>query len=252
MPSPTGRSVSVNGQQIYFEIHGTGDPVLLLHGFTGSSQDWIPSIANWGPQFQLIAIDLRGHGRSSILSSPFRHVDAAADTVALLDDLGISTCKGVGVSAGGNVLLHIASKFPERISAMVLVSATPYYPAQARPIMRQYGALLPQPALDALRRTHAQGEAQVKALVASMTSFADSHDDMNFTPPSLARIQARTLIVQGDRDRFYPVRLSFELFEAIPNSNLWIVPEGGHGPVAGERWPDFQKTAAAFLLKTAA
>ena len=251
MSSPTGGFVSVNGQQIYFEVYGTGEPVLLLHGFSGSSQDWVPSIANWGPQFQLIAIDLRGHGRSSVLTSPFRHVDAAADVLALLEQLGISACKGVGVSGGGNVLLHIASKFPERIAAMVVVSATPYFPAQARPIMRQYASLLPPTALDALRRAHPQGDEQVQALLASATSFADSYDDMNFTPPSLARIQARTLIVQGDRDPFYPVRLSFEMFDAMPNSNLWIIPEGGHAPVAGQRWPEFQKTAAAFLLKTA-
>jgi pimeloyl-ACP methyl ester carboxylesterase len=70
---------------------------------------------------------------------------------------------------------------------------------------------------------------------------------MNFTPPYLSTIQARTLIVQGDRDPLYPVEISVEMAKAIPRSSLWIVPNGGHGPIGGERWPEFTKTAAAFL-----
>jgi len=70
---------------------------------------------------------------------------------------------------------------------------------------------------------------------------------MSFTPPQLATIRARTLIVQGDRDPLYPVELSVEMARAIPDSSLWIVPNGGHGPVFGERWPEFLKTAFAFF-----
>jgi pimeloyl-ACP methyl ester carboxylesterase len=98
-----------------------------------------------------------------------------------------------------------------------------------------------------MRRRHPGGDAQIKALLASTASFADSYDDMNFTPPYLSTIQARTLIVQGDRDPLYPVEISVEIAKAIPRSSLWIVPNGGHGPIGGERWPEFTKTAAAFL-----
>ena len=79
-----------------------------------------------------------GHGRSGILSKPFRHEDAASDMFALLDHLGIRDCKGVGIAAGGNVLLYMAIKLSDRVQAMVLVSATPYFPAQARPFKDQY------------------------------------------------------------------------------------------------------------------
>src|SRR5207244_11162194 len=61
---PPGRIETLNGQQLYFEVHGTGQPLLLLHGFSGSSQDWIPSLEQWGAKFQLILPDLRGHGHS--------------------------------------------------------------------------------------------------------------------------------------------------------------------------------------------
>src|SRR5215831_8947056 len=94
----------LNGVQLYFEVHGTGAPLLLLHGFSGSSQDWKAIPKEWREHFQLIVPDLRGHGRSSVLSSPFRHQDATADMIALLDHLKIDTFNGVGVSAGGNIL----------------------------------------------------------------------------------------------------------------------------------------------------
>ena len=242
-----GRALHVNGVDIYFEVHGTGDPLVLLSGFSGSSQDWKPSLAGWGPDFQIILPDLRGHGRSSILSAPFRHEDAALDLLALFDDLGIRTFKGVGISAGGNTLLYLATKQPERVKAMVTVSATPYFPMQARTIMRQYGENLPEAEWQRLRRSHPGGDPQIKALLANTVAFADSYDDLNFTPPLLSTIQARTLIIQGDRDPFYPVEISFEMAKAIPNSALWIIPNAGHGPVIGERWPEFIKTTAAFL-----
>jgi pimeloyl-ACP methyl ester carboxylesterase len=244
---PEGRTARVNGVEIYFEVHGTGDPLVLLSGFSGSSQDWKPSLSEWGPDFQIVLPDLRGHGRSSILSASFRHEDAALDIFALLDHLGIRTFKGVGISAGGNTLLHLATKQPERVKSMVIVSATPYFPPQARTIMRQYGANLPEAEWQRLRRSHPGGDAQIKALLESTATFADSYDDLNFTQPLLSTIQARTMIIQGDRDPLYPVELSFDMAKAIPNSSLRIVPNAGHGPVIGDRWLEFIRTAAGFL-----
>jgi pimeloyl-ACP methyl ester carboxylesterase len=248
MPTrPPGHIETLNGQQLYFEIHGTSEPLLLLHGFSGSSQDWIPSFAQWGTKFQFILPDLRGHGRSGILSKHFRHEDAATDMLALLDHLGIRSCKGVGISAGGNILLHMATKQQYRITAMVLVSATPYFPAQARFIMSQYPDNLPEQQWEILRRRHPGGDEQIKAILASTKSFATSYDDLNFTPPLLSTIQARTFIIQGDRDPLYPLELSVEMTKAIPNSRLWIVPNAGHGPVTGARWSEFIQASSAFL-----
>ena len=243
----TSQTACLNGQQLYFEIHGNGEPLVLLHGFSGSSQDWKTALHGWGSGFQIVAPDLRGHGRSGTLAKPFRHEDAATDMLALLDHLGISACKGLGISGGGNVLLHMAVREPKRVAAMVLVSATPYFPQQAREIMRQYAASLPPEMWEHLRKIHPGGDEQVKALLDSTTAFAESYDDLNFTPEKLATIQARTLIVQGDRDPLYPIEISVEMAKAIPHSQLLIIPNGGHGPVIGERWPGFVKTASEFL-----
>jgi hypothetical protein len=68
---------------------------------------------------------------------------------------------------------------------MVLVSATSYFPAQARPIMRKYPDTLPEAQWEVLRRRHPGGDAQIKALMMSTKAFADSYDDMTFTPPQL-------------------------------------------------------------------
>lgn len=238
---------TLNGVQIYFEVHGTGNPLVLLHGFSGSSQDWKATVSEWRTDFGLIVPDLRGHGRSSVLSSPFRHQDAATDIFALLDHLGIGAFKGLGVSGGGNILLHMATRQAERVKAMVLVSATPYFPAQARSIMRGYPESVPAEQWESLRARHPGGDPQIRSILDSARAFADSYDDMNFTPPYLSTIQARTLIVQGDRDPLYPVDLSLEMARAIPRSSLWIVPNAGHGPVIGERWPEFLQTSPTFL-----
>jgi pimeloyl-ACP methyl ester carboxylesterase len=262
----------LNGVPIYFEVHGNGQPLLLLHGFGGCSQDWAEAalkhqlgnsttahpLREWGQRFQLIIPDMRGHGRSFPMSSPdtpagrakaFRHDEAAGDMLALLDHLEIQSCKALGVSGGGNVLLHVATKQPERVEAMVLVSGTSYFPAQARAIMRQYAESMSIADREVMRRRHPGGEAQIEAILASTKSFADSYDDLNFTPPLLSTIKARTLIVQGDRDALYPLEISVEMARAIPQSSLWIVPGGGHGPIGGERWPEFVRTAIAFLEK---
>ncbi len=243
-------AVNVNGAELYYEIAGTGEPLFLLHGGTGCHGDWVyAGREHLVREYQIIAPDARGHGRSTNPQKTITHRQCALDTLALLDHLGIERCKAIGVSMGGNILLHMATMEPERIEAMVVVSTTMYFPDQARKIMAAVPAPDNQPASEwaAMRKRHDLGDEQIRALWEWTRSLKDSYDDMNFTPADLSAIKARTLIVQGDRDPLYPVEMSVEMYRAIPRSSLWIVPNGGHGPVFLDAAPQFAQTALAFL-----
>lgn len=240
--------VAVNGVDLNYEIAGEGAPLLWLHGFMGAGADW-RYIFNEPPAgSRLIAPDLRGHGASTNPSNEFSFRQAARDVLGLLDDLKVDRLRAIGVSGGGLTLLHIATLRPSLVDAMVLVSAPPYFPAQARAIQRQASDAMFGPVeLDLMRKRHVRSAEQLQQLLAHARGLADSYDDVAFTPPLLGTITADTLIVFGDRDPLYPVSLAFELYSAIPKSHLWVVPNGGHGPVFGEAAPVFAETALSFL-----
>jgi pimeloyl-ACP methyl ester carboxylesterase len=136
---------------------------------------------------------------------------------------------------------------PSRVRVMVIVSAPPYFPEQARVFQKQFSeASLSDAELTAMRERHKQ-PGQLQRLFAIARAFADSYDDVNFTPPLLSTITAECLIVFGDRDPLYPVTLASDLRTAIPHSYLWVVPNGGHGPVFGPSSASFTDTALSFL-----
>ena len=245
-------TIEVNGFQLYYEERGTGEPLLLLHGGTGAGADWRHVFTTGDPAgFRVIVPDLRGHGRSTNPSKAFTFRQAAADMIALLDHLGIQRVKAIGMSAGAKTLLHMATRQPGRIDAMVLVSATPYFPAPVRAAMAQLTVEAFSDAEWAVQRQrHVHGDDQIRMLFDQMRGLKDSYDDMAFTPPLLGTIAARTLVVHGDRDPLYPVEMAMELFRSIPQSALWVVPGGGHGPIFGKMAPVFVETALAYLSPT--
>ena len=240
--------VDINGVELNYEIVGDGEPLLWLHGFMGAGPDWTFIFSEPPAGFRLVAPDLRGHGGSTNPSADFSFRQAARDVEALLDHLGIDRCKAIGLSGGGITLLHLATARRALVESMVIVSAPPYFPAQARAIQRQFSeSMVGRTEMDAMRQRHRHGDAQIQQLFAHGRALADSYDDVNFTPPYLATITSDTLIVFGDRDPLYPVSLAFELHAAIPRSHLWVVPNGGHGPVFGEHASQFAASALAFL-----
>ena len=240
--------VRINGVDLHCETVGEGEPLLWLHGFLGAGPDWTYIFKEPPAGFRLIAPDLRGHGASTNPSGEFSFRQAADDVLSLLRHLQIDTVKAIGLSGGGITLLHMATAVPASIESMVVVSAPPYFPAQARAIQRLTSeALFGDVEMDLMRKRHRHGNEQLQQLFAHGRAFADSYDDVNFTPPYLATVTARTLIVFGDRDPLYPVSLAFDLRAAIPHSHLWVVPNAGHGPVFGDAAPRFADTALSFL-----
>jgi pimeloyl-ACP methyl ester carboxylesterase len=235
--------LSVNGFEMYYQIIGEGEPLLILHGFTGSGDELVSLFADLGDKFKLIIPDLRGHGRSTNPSKQFTFKQAALDTIALLEHLQITQCKAIGFSGGGCTLLQMAYMCPSLLTSMVLVSAVPYFPECAQPIMKAYAqAEKTQEQWEALRKIHHLGDEQINLLFDYVVSFCEDSNDMNFTPEMLSQIQTHALIVQGDKDPLYPLASTIELYESLPNANLWILPNSGHGPINAENMDLFKVT----------
>jgi pimeloyl-ACP methyl ester carboxylesterase len=241
------QSIPVNGIEMSYELRGEGAPLVLLHGGGGIGANWDLIFAEPPAGYNLIIPDLRGHGRSINPSGQFTFRQCALDVWALLDHLGIDRFKAIGLSLGAKTLLHLATQHPDRVEAMVLVSGAPYLPEPARVLMRQLQSKSRSEAEWQQMRAWHQNDEQIEALWRMMGEFANSYDDLNFTPPYLSTIAARTLIVHGDRDELYPVRLAVEMYESIPRAQLWVVPNGGHGPIFGSMRDQFVSTALAFL-----
>ena len=244
-----GKIVTLNGIDLHYEERGSGEPLLLLHGFGMCGPgDWGSHADELAKTNRVILVDLRGHGWSTNPSSRCTVRQSAEDIRALLDQLGIRKVRAMGISAGGMTLLHLATKYPDRVEAMVVIGATSYFPEQARRVLRDIGSALPSEAdVAGLSRCASRGQPQVRELMGQFLGFRDSHEDMNLTAPYLATIKARTLIIHGDRDEFFPVSIPVEMYQAIPGSQLWIVPNGDHVPIYGARRGEFLRITQSFL-----
>ena len=247
-----GDTVDINGIDMRYQVRGDGPPLVLLHGFLGSGDTWamiLGDLDRLGRDYRLIIPDMRGHGGSTNPAGEFTMRQSALDVFALLDHLGIERFRAIGMSGGGMTLLHMATEQPDRVEGLVLVSATTHFPAQARTLMTSMTEeTRPEDEWTMMRQLHRHGDDQIRALWRLGRALADSYDDMSFTAPSLARITAPTLIVHGDRDPLFPVRVATDMYGAIPHSWLWVVPNGGHLSIVAENLTEqFVATASAFL-----
>lgn len=240
----------INGIEMHYKIHGSGEALILLHGFFSTGDFWTPFIEALSSQFQVIVPDLRGHGKST---NPLEHwtmAQSALDIIALLDHLGIEKVNGIGLSTGAKTLLHMATQEPQRLRAMVLIGGTMYYPEEFREVIRS-GSFTIEKVTDEqwedLRSVHIHGDEQIRKLYRQFNECAEDYVDMAFLPSHLKTIKAKTLIIHGDRDFAYPVDMATQMYESIPNSYLWVVPNGGHWPFSEDNYEDFIKTALDFL-----
>lgn len=241
-----GEIISVHGMNMYYEVHGEGEPLLLLHGFTGSGAGLAEIFKDFTESYQLIIPDLRGHGRSTNPSNEYHFYQTALDVFALLDHLKINNCSAVGFSGGGMTLLHMAFQQPDKISSMALVSAAPYFPKSTRDFMKQVTVEShTKEEWEAMRKIHVYGDEQIKMIWKQANAFS-GNKDMNFTSEKLSKIKAKTFIVQGDRDPIYPLELTVEMYKGIPNAYLWIIPNGGHG-IAVDVVPEFINNLKKFI-----
>lgn len=246
----SAETLRTNGVEIEYQITGSGEPLLLIHGFGECiEQSWGSLIPELSKSYRVISVNQRGHGRSTNPSGTFTHRQSAEDIRSLMEALKIRSARAMGFSSGGMTLLHLAARYPERLSQLVVVGATAEFGEQARRIMRSVASEgLPPPVRDRFLKCATRGPTQADELTQQFGAFKDSYTDMNLKPADLAKIRAKTLIVHGDRDDFFPVSIPVAMYSAIPKSQLWIVPGGNHSPTAGAPEVVFVATVKNFFL----
>ena len=206
-PTRSGH-VPVNGVNYYYEIHGQGEPLLLLHGGLGSIDMFRPVLPTLAKGRRLIAVDLQGHGRTTLGERPISLVDMGDDMAAILKKLGIAQVDAFGYSLGGGVAFRLAVQHPQMVRRLALVSAgyaqEGFYPEmlpmQAQvgapmaehmkdtPMYKSYMAVAPQPS-DFPRLLDRMGEYMRKP-------YDWSEDVKKLTMP--------VMIVFGDSDMYRP------------------------------------------------
>ncbi|HNY80197.1 MAG: alpha/beta hydrolase [Sedimentisphaerales bacterium] len=232
--SDRGAYAQINGVRIYYERYGRGAPILLLHGGSSHIAGQGPLIALLKPHYEVIAVDTRGHGRSTLGDRPMTYPLLADDMARLLEQLGVGPVTIVGHSDGGIIGYILAVKHPAKVRALVANGAnfrkdgrggmppemnewiktiTPAMVEQWGEIRGPYERLNPEADWNRF-------VSKVKELWQSETLLAE--DD-------LKAIRCPVLICHGDRDTFVRLVDIVWMYEQIPNANLYIAPDGGHG-----------------------
>ena len=232
-----GHYAEVNGLNLYYEMHGTGRPLILLHGGLGSGEMFGPILPTLAERHQVIAVDLQGHGRTADIDRPIDIRLMAGDIAALIAHLGLDKPDVVGYSLGGGVALLTAIKYPAMIRRLVSASANirrdAIYPdmlaqqgqvgaaaaefMKDTPMYQLYQRVAPRPE-DFPRLLDKMGEGMAK--------------DFDFTE-EVRGLQVPTLIVAADADMAPPSHYVevFSLLDGGLRDGGWMGegrPKGGH------------------------
>lgn len=242
-----GKNIVINEAKIYYEEYGEGKPVILLHHFMSTGTNgWSSYIPLLAKNYKVIVPDLRGHGKSTNPKSnnPWKIDDSASDLLVFLDSLNITKISAIGGSAGASTLLNAATVQPERFEALVIVGGSPFRNKEFRDwILRSWSEEISTGFIEL------HGSEKANILNRQFRELANQYRDHELTPDRLNRITARTLIVHGDNDPIIPVDYAWEVYKAISDSHLWIVPNGGHLPyLYPSNKSDFATRIQDFLL----
>ena len=232
-PSTTGYA-DVNGLHLYYETYGSGAPLVLLHGgmltIDLNFASLIPTLAR---THTVIGVEMQGHGRTANIDREITYANLATDIVALLDYLGIERAAVLGHSMGGGVALELAVNHPDRVSAIVPISASVskdgMHPDLLDPSTFETSSIMPtaQDFADfkgAYERLSPHPE-QFDAFLMSMGGM--DADFAGWTDEQLAAIRCPVLIVQGDND-FTTVAHAGVMLAKIRNSTLAVIPATTH------------------------
>ncbi len=245
MKADTGFA-GVQAGRLYYEVAGSGRPVVFLHGFTLDARMWDGQFESFAQHHRVLRYDLCGFGRSSTpAGAPYSH---AGDLRALLEQLDMAPACLVGLSMGGGVALDFALTYPDAVQALVVVDATLGGHRWAREAKACWGplpAVAKERGLDAARESwlasalfqhalrHPEAAAQIRRMVAAYSGWHWLYDDPQTSPdpPAARRLQeisAPTLAVVGEFDLpdFHAIAELVE--QQVPGARRTVLPGAGH------------------------
>lgn len=240
------RLVEVGTARIYYQEVGSGRPVVLIHGLSGSGRWWRHNVTALAQHYHVYVIDMIGFGRSR--KQPFVLHQAASLLAAWMDQIGIDTADVVGHSMGGFVAVDLAASFPDKVANLVLVDAAALplgrtHLQHAFGLLRALGEMplgfLPILIGDALR-------AGPRTLLNAMRELLTT--DISH---KLGQIDAPTLLIWGEHDWLVPLAIGQQLCKTLVNASLIVVPKAGHNPM-WDRPETFNQIAIDFLQGCAA
>ena len=224
----------VNGIKMYYEIHGQGKPLVLIHGGGSTIETTfgrvIPMLAK---RYKVIAMDLQAHGRTRDTAAPESFEQDADDVVTLLKNLNISSANFFGFSNGGTTTVQIAIRHPEIVDKLILASAL----CKRNGVPEQFWGFMKQATLanmpGQLKEAYLKVSPNPKGLQVMHDKDAERMVNFKDIPDhQIESIKAPTLIIIGDKDVIKPEH-AIEMHRQIANSSLAIIP-GVHGEYIGE------------------
>jgi len=220
-------TVDANGVRHHYEEHGSGPPVVLLHGGLESAESWSAQTPVLAESHRVVLIDRRGHGRTPDVDGPITYELMRDDTVACLEALGLAGVHLVGWSDGGIIALMVAIERPDLVGRIVAIGANASADAYTAETRATLGP--DSPLVDLMRADYEQltpDGADHWLVVLEKVQHLWWEAPLDFTD-QLTRIDALTMILAGDDDCIEPVH-SVEMFQRIPNARLAIIPGASH------------------------
>ncbi len=238
--------VAVGGADIYYAVYGEGDPLILLHGGLGNTESWANQIPTFAKHYKVIAIDSRGHGRSTRDDATYTIALMTKDVLAVMDDLKIQKARVVGWSDGANIAINMAMNYPSRTEKVFAFGAN-YNVAGSRddyetnPVV---GLFIEKAQSDYARLSPTPDDFE--GFVGALTTGMWEHEP-NFTHKQLGEIKAPIAIVFGAHDEFIKLEHAKNMAALIPNSKFILFPNGSH--FALWQMPEKFNAAAIDFLK---
>lgn len=245
-------TATVNGISLYYEQHGdSGEPLVLVHGYTGDITDWRHQLPEFSRTHRVLAMDSRGHGRSEAPKdrSSYTIEQMADDVEALVDHVGFERYHLLGHSMGGGVVQEIALRSPQRLLSLTLHDTSFKFAMMADPAMEEWRnkrmalaeagkmaelAVMPPPAPPPPHMPPERlEEARIRLSRMSPDGFIGAWQGLvewQGTRGRAAGISTPTLVIYGDMDAPALINGSVKLAELIPNAQVEIIPECGHSP----------------------